>query len=38
MEDLCIHSPQVCLSLEFLDSGDAICVYEKMLVKTRPDV
>ena len=28
---------RVCLSLEFLDSGDAICVYGKVLVKTRPD-
>ena len=38
MEDLCIHPPQVCLALEFLDSGDAICVYRKVLIKARPDV
>ena len=38
MEDLCIHPPRVCPSLELLDSGDAISVYGKVLIKTRPDV
>ena len=28
----------MCLSLEFLDSGDTICVYGKVLIETRPDV